>query len=489
MTDLFVRPASAYVTGQTKTFKAYGKKNKTHTANIRQACPLEWNLSSPERASTSAIELTDNSDLSDDEWDNPPPPPKAPLRTPAKKKQPLSALVATRQVKAGRNDKENAPAQARKCASGSNNKQSDTSTAPGSLAQSIDIKGKGKAPPHKPSSGLSSKPVSLGPRRDPPRSSFIGVVIDTKTRLRTATPRTTSPQVVTLSGDESDEPARGSHSWSKLGATDDGLSARFGDIDLSDSDHDGSDDCQVVPVVAAPGKHSASIASHVSSATNTARQGRKVSSKSIVLSSSEEESMTSRPLPPPPPPAAPVRSSRHTRSASASASSAKLAPPPSPPKQSAPRFCSAGTNANGPAPSRLAFPPLLKPLLSVTTTGSPSSGAFDFTDFVRAPPAPLASTSTRWCKVGEASYSEVFSAPGVDGEDLVVKVIPISPWAVGKAPKPSRNAVEMPFMSEWHSAEREVALSSLLGGDGNQVQGFVKFKGSVRFANKDPTPS
>lgn len=457
------------MTGQTKTFKSYGKKNKTHTANIRQAYQPDWNDSSPERATHRPLELSSSSDLSDDEWNNPPAPPKPPLRTPAKKKQTLAALASVRQTRAGQADKENvttglARVHARRSASAPNNKQLQPNIDPtDDVRPSLDFKGKARATSEKPISALSVKPPSLGPRRDPPRTGFIGVVIDAKARPRNATGRTSSSAVMTLSNDDADPTTAANHSWSKPSADDGGLSAKFGDLELTDSDDEGSDGCEAVPTSVRAGS------SQPRPSARAARQTRKTSSKSLVLISSEDEAQ-------PAPTLAPLRSPRHTRSTSAS--SCQFAPPPSPPKPTANTSRTTSSQRKVPAQSRQAFPALLKPLLSVTSAGSPARGAFDFTDFVRSPPAPLCpSAAAEWRKVGEASYSEVFSAPGAEGHELVVKIIPISPWAVGKAPKPSKTAEEVPFMSEWHSAEREVALSSLLGGDQDRVDGFVKFKG------------
>ena len=144
-----------------------------------------------------------------------------------------------------------------------------------------------------------------------------------------------------------------------------------------------------------------------------------------------------------------------------------------------------------PVPTELG--PLLPHLLSPTI--------YNFTSFVSAPLAPLASVSTAtrrsasaawWTKIGEASYSEVFAtaAEEEDGggrgrdEVVVVKVIPIAdprPPRGGGASTTSCTAgeEELPFLSDWSAIQREIVTSRALGGQDTAVPGFVRFKGSV----------
>lgn len=138
-----------------------------------------------------------------------------------------------------------------------------------------------------------------------------------------------------------------------------------------------------------------------------------------------------------------------------------------------------------PVPTELA--PLLPHLLSPTI--------YNFTSFVSAPLAPLASVSTAtrsasaawWTKIGEASYSEVFAtaAEEEDGggrdEIVVVKVIPIAdprppPRRRGGA-STSCGAEELPFLSDWSAIQREIVTSRALGGQDTAVPGFVRYKG------------
>jgi len=474
--ELILLLSSAYVTGQTKVFKAYGKKQRTHTANLRQVGPLDLSQSSPDKGAV--VKLSSDSDFSEAEDDYQISPPKQPLRTPAKKKQALAAFKAARLARPGGDGKENGVVDAGYARQSpkpvANNKLAQARTPPAS--RSLTGSPSKQPPPSEPVRTSSSKPAPLGLRRERPRSTFIGVVIDTRPsrgpRPATRQPSSESTPPITLSDDDPDpalanQSATGNRSWSKPSAADGGLSAKFGELDLSDSDS--NSDCQVVPSPAERAQHFSASSAEVRSRTNVSRQGSKVSTKLEEAGSNQDDQ-----VPSPAPPPAPLRASRHTRSASASASALAAASAINPPASR-----SASAKLKGPVQSRMSLPALLNPLLAITSAGSPSSGAFDFADFVRSPPAPLGPTSAlaRWRKVGEASFSEVFSAPGAQGEDLVVKIIPISPWAPGKAPKLKKDAEETPFMSECDSVEREVRLSTLLGGHRSQVDGFVKFKG------------
>lgn len=135
------------------------------------------------------------------------------------------------------------------------------------------------------------------------------------------------------------------------------------------------------------------------------------------------------------------------------------------------RLPSASTH---PRPPQLA--PLLPSLLSPTI--------YSFTSFVSSPPPPLANraVSSWWTKIGEASYSEVYSTVAEEGDTqagtVVVKIIPIAdPSDRGVSVVDDEEEEEMPFMSDWSAVHREVETSRLLGGEQSAVDGFVRFKG------------
>ena len=122
------------------------------------------------------------------------------------------------------------------------------------------------------------------------------------------------------------------------------------------------------------------------------------------------------------------------------------------------------------------FPPTLLPLLSQSLNSSP----LDFSLFVTHPPAPFAPTAgSAWTKLGEASYSEVFTSVGEDGENLVIKIIPIAADQASSSGAGKGDDVELPFMSDAASVMREIEMSRMVGGDKFPVAGFVKFKGYV----------
>ncbi|KAI5476367.1 serine/threonine protein kinase Haspin [Pseudohyphozyma bogoriensis] len=120
------------------------------------------------------------------------------------------------------------------------------------------------------------------------------------------------------------------------------------------------------------------------------------------------------------------------------------------------------------APTRTkhTFPKALLPLLQSSLN---PTAALDFTSFVTSPPSPF-STGTEWTKIGEASYSEVFSSKGEDGDDLVIKIIPVSTGV--------ELGDDMPFASEHESVLREFEVSRLVGGKETGIEGFVGFKGA-----------
>lgn len=130
-----------------------------------------------------------------------------------------------------------------------------------------------------------------------------------------------------------------------------------------------------------------------------------------------------------------------------------------------------------PSSSRLPFPTVLSPLLAATLAPD-APRPFDFTSFVESPLAPFAVPSTAeapWRKIGEASYSEVFSTSSVEGEEMVVKIIPIASIDASG----DEGDADVPFSSDWQAVKREIEISHSLGGDDEQtrIEGFVRFKG------------
>jgi hypothetical protein len=120
------------------------------------------------------------------------------------------------------------------------------------------------------------------------------------------------------------------------------------------------------------------------------------------------------------------------------------------------------------ATTQHSFPSKFTPLL----VASSSPIAFDFTSFVAAPPLPFASSP--WHKIGEASYSEVFSARDIEGNEMVIKIIPISDHD-GPTGDDIDELEDVPYSSEWESILREVEISRLVG-EQDSTNGFVKFK-------------
>lgn len=125
-------------------------------------------------------------------------------------------------------------------------------------------------------------------------------------------------------------------------------------------------------------------------------------------------------------------------------------------------------------PSSHGFPALLDPLLSATNQSHP----LDFTSFISSPPSPFSPTTSisraasRWTKIGEASYSEVFEREGI-----VVKIIPVAGKEVDELEGSAEEEAEVPYSSDWASVEREIEISKLVGGEEDAVEGFVEFKG------------
>ena len=138
--------------------------------------------------------------------------------------------------------------------------------------------------------------------------------------------------------------------------------------------------------------------------------------------------------------------------------------------------------ASLPSPSTHPFDGGIAPLLSACDQAIP----YSFASFVerahRMVDLPGVSTGheiedrSYWSKLGEATYSEVFSvarspdAPPEDG--IVIKVIPMrrqSPLRSSKDPMPT----EVPQESEWEDVWREVQLTRLLAMRENGGDGFV----------------
>ncbi|GAA5928734.1 hypothetical protein JCM1841_001039 [Sporobolomyces salmonicolor] len=142
-----------------------------------------------------------------------------------------------------------------------------------------------------------------------------------------------------------------------------------------------------------------------------------------------------------------------------------------------------------PALSALPFPRSLAPLLSLTLFPT-SPAPFAFTSFISSPPSPLlpssCSSSPVWRKIGEASYSEVFSTCSENGAEMVVKIIPIAPIE-GET---EGNGKQMPYMSDWEAVRREIEVSRLLGAEGPEggLRGFVRFKGAFLVQGAYPAP-
>lgn len=122
-----------------------------------------------------------------------------------------------------------------------------------------------------------------------------------------------------------------------------------------------------------------------------------------------------------------------------------------------------------PIPSSHSFPSSFAALLAL----SPLSTCFDFTAFVHCPPTPFQSTSSsKWRKIGEASYSEVFAY-----DDMVVKIIPICDTIVPVVEGEEEEGEDVPYASEWDSVRREVEACDLFGGGFEGMDGFVQYQG------------
>ncbi|GAA5872502.1 hypothetical protein JCM16303_004539 [Sporobolomyces ruberrimus] len=146
---------------------------------------------------------------------------------------------------------------------------------------------------------------------------------------------------------------------------------------------------------------------------------------------------------------------------------------------SEPEILSTPPELREPSLSSLPFPPTLSPLLASTLSPN-AQRPYDFASFVKSPLSPFAvpsTISTPWRKIGEASYSEVFSTTSTEGEDLVVKIIPVAPLDVDNAAVALNE--DLPFSSEWQAVKREIEMSQWLGGDGERrIEGFVHSRGA-----------
>ncbi|BGP29047.1 hypothetical protein JCM10296v2_000783 [Rhodotorula toruloides] len=122
-------------------------------------------------------------------------------------------------------------------------------------------------------------------------------------------------------------------------------------------------------------------------------------------------------------------------------------------------------------PSPAAIIPLFPHLLHPTI--------FSFTSLISSPPSPPFSSAPfpLWRKIGEASYSEVFVMDAGEGEDLVVKIIPVAPADATSAKASLQKGEELPYMSDWAAVMREIEVSRALGGE-DGLKGFVNFKGA-----------
>ncbi|SCV68901.1 BQ2448_1022 [Microbotryum intermedium] len=131
-----------------------------------------------------------------------------------------------------------------------------------------------------------------------------------------------------------------------------------------------------------------------------------------------------------------------------------------------------------------AYPSFLNELMSITATPVP----YDFTSFVTSPPSPFSiSAGTKWTKIGEASYSEVFASEGEEGEQMVIKIIPVSNIeAAAGVPDPNMGN-HLPFVSDWTAVQREIWASALVGEGDHGIEGFVEYKGA--FIVQGPYPS
>ncbi|SCZ91050.1 BZ3500_MvSof-1268-A1-R1_Chr1-3g02513 [Microbotryum saponariae] len=130
------------------------------------------------------------------------------------------------------------------------------------------------------------------------------------------------------------------------------------------------------------------------------------------------------------------------------------------------------------------YPSFLKELMSITASPVP----YDFTSFVSSPPSPFSiSAGTKWTKIGEASYSEVFASEGEEGEQMVIKIIPVSNVEAATGVLDPNMGNHLPFVSDWTAVQREIWASALVGEGIHGIEGFVEYKGA--FIVQGPYPS
>jgi hypothetical protein len=497
--------SSLFLGGSTKAFKSYGKR-KTHTTNTR--AHTLWNESPPPTAPALRRPISLDSDSSeednDDETDAFSPP------KPTQKQARQKALQAVKTARAGRgnsaaNDKENAV---------------DSTSSLSSPRRAVFSKARSRIIVHSPASssrgrrasrvkgkekgGLEEEEDSSDKARGPFKPRFLGVHITVRDAGKLA-PSSLRNQTADLSGttsEESDEPTVARRR---------GGAAKRVARDSSESDGAG-----------AVGKEKDTIDSKYSNVSlPSRRRGITRALEAAVEMLVEEDSPTSEEL------AAPVRTRAASKvdvldkededlgesaieetpglvfedaeeeeedqlvdhdnddeidqldSSPPTSSSPEASSPPTPSASSPPGSPTA-TLRLPIASTSYSFPSLLSPLLSVTSNCTP----FDFTSFVKSPPSPFSSNAgTRWKKIGEASYSEVFSSTGENGEEMVIKIIPVSAREdpeeenLEEGEGESEEEEEMPYMSDWSSVQREIWISDLVGGEGEGIDGFVKFKG------------
>ena len=126
-----------------------------------------------------------------------------------------------------------------------------------------------------------------------------------------------------------------------------------------------------------------------------------------------------------------------------------------------------------PAPSlpTLPIPAQLLPILAKST----SPFLHDFSTFTTSPLPPFAPSPT-WKKLGEASYSEVFSVADSNGDAMVIKIIPIALGSPGgQEEEVDELREDLPYSSECSAVLREIGISQGVG----EMEGFVNFRGSV----------
>jgi len=126
--------------------------------------------------------------------------------------------------------------------------------------------------------------------------------------------------------------------------------------------------------------------------------------------------------------------------------------------------------------STLPISPEFGPLLQACTI--PALQPYDFTSFIRH--FPLLLSGTRWTKLGEATYSEVFVASSANAtselggeETIVVKVIPLH---MPDKDNQANGSIETPQTSLCKDVAREVEITKMLAEDGTDT-GYPGLRG------------